>query len=56
MTQEFNHAPRVAQAIFAEAQACLLGQAQNLRPGQTRKILLKREAAHGQALDRKSVV
>ncbi|MCP4933400.1 MAG: DUF1670 domain-containing protein [bacterium] len=50
MTQEFNHAPRIAQAIFAEAQECLLGQAQNLRPGQIRKILLKREVGHGQAL------
>ena len=50
MTQEFDHAPRVAQAIFAEAQECLLGQPQNLRPGQIRKILLKREAAHGQSL------
>ena len=50
MRQEFNHAPRVAQAIFDEAQECLLGQPQNLRPGQIRKILLKREAAHGQSL------
>ncbi len=50
MTQEFNHAPRVAQAIFAEAQESLLGQPQNLRPGQIRKILLKRDAAHGQSL------
>ncbi len=50
LTQEFNHAPRVAQAIYAEAQACLQGQAQNLRPGQIRKILLKREAVHGQSL------
>ena len=56
MTQEFNHAPRVAQAIFAEAQACLLGQAQNLRPGQTRKILLKREAAHGQDLSQSETI
>ncbi len=50
MTQEFNHAPRIAQAIFAEAQESLLGQAQNLRPGQIRTILLKRDAAHGQSL------
>ncbi len=50
MTQEFNHAPRVAQAIYEEAQESLLGQPQNLRPGQIRKILLKREAAHGQSL------
>jgi len=50
MIQEFNYAPRVAQAIFAEAQESLLGQPQNLRPGQIRTILLKRDAAHGQSL------
>lgn len=50
MTQEFNHAPRIAQAIFAEAQESLLGQPQNLRPGQIRTILLKRKAVHGQSL------
>ena len=56
MTQEFNHAPRVAQAIYTEAQACLLGQPQNLRPGQIRKILLKREAAHGQSLHQSETI
>ncbi|MCP5007375.1 MAG: DUF1670 domain-containing protein [Planctomycetes bacterium] len=50
MTEEFNHAPRIAQAIYDEAQDCLQGQPQNLRPGQIRTILLKREAAHGQSL------
>jgi hypothetical protein len=50
MEQEYNYAPRIAQAILAEAQECLLGQPHNLRPGQTRVILLKRDAAHGQAL------
>lgn len=50
LIQEFNYAPKVAQAILAEAQESLLGQAENLRPGQVRVILLKREAVHGQAL------
>ena len=50
MTQEFNHAPRIAQAIFEEAQECLLGQPRNVRPGQIRTILLKRDAPHGKSL------
>ena len=52
MEQEYNYAPRVAQAILEEAKECFLGQPQNLRPGQTRVILLKRDAAHGQALSK----
>lgn len=52
MEQEYNYAPRIAQAILAEAQECLLGQPHNLRPGQTRVILLKRDAAHGQPLSK----
>ena len=50
LTQEFNYAPKIAQAIVVEAQARLLGQEQHLRPGQVRVILVKREAAPGQAL------
>jgi DNA-binding CsgD family transcriptional regulator len=56
MTQEFNYAPKIAQAIYAEAQACLLGQPENLRPGQVRKILLKQEAAHGQSLSNSATI
>ena len=56
LIQEFNYAPKVAEAILGEAQESLLGQAQNLRPGQVRVILLKREAAHGQALSHSETV
>lgn len=50
MIEEFNYAPKVAQAILTEAEESLLGQAKNLRPGQVRVVLVKRDAAHGQAL------
>jgi hypothetical protein len=50
MDQEFNYPPRIAQAILAEAQACLFGQPVHLKPGQMRVILLSRDAAHGRAL------
>lgn len=47
---EFHYAPRIAEAILAEAQVHLGGRASHLRPGQMRKILVKRGAAHGQKL------
>ncbi len=50
LEQEFNYAPRIAQAILAEARECLLGQPGGLRPGQIRVILLKRDAPHGELL------
>ena len=50
MQQEFNYSPKMAQAILAEAQDCLLGQPGNLKPGQMRVILLQRQAAHGSSL------
>ena len=56
MAEEFKYAPKVAEAILVEAQECLLGQPQNLRPGQVRVILLKREAAHGQALSQSKTI
>jgi len=56
LTQEFNYAPKIAQAIFAEAQACLLGEPHHLRPGQIRKILLTRAAAHGQSLGKSAMI
>jgi hypothetical protein len=51
LTQDFQQAPKIAQVIFEEAQECFLGQAQHLRPGQIRQILLNRDAPHGQALE-----
>jgi len=50
MEQEFNFAPKIAQAVLADAQDCLLGQPLHLQPGQMRVILLKRGAAHGRSL------
>jgi hypothetical protein len=56
LQQEFNFAPKIAQAILAEAQACLLGPPLSLRAGQMRVVLLKRTAPHGQALSQTSTV
>ena len=47
---EFHQPPRVARALLEEAQTCLLGQAQSLRPGQVRVILTRLEAGHGRSL------
>lgn len=56
LEQEYNYAPRIAQAILAEAKECLLGQPQNLRPGQMRVVLLKRNEGHGQPLSKSSTI
>ena len=50
LEDEFHQPPRVAQALLAEAQACLLGSTQSLRPGQMRVILTRRGAGPGRAL------
>lgn len=51
LEQEFRYPPKIAQAILAEAEACLLSQGQGrLQAGQIRRILVKREAGHGRAL------
>jgi len=50
LEQEFHHAPRVAQAVLEEAQACLAGAPEPMKPGQMRVILVKYEARHGRAL------
>lgn len=46
LEQEFHQPPRVAQSLLEEAQACLLGGAGPVRPGQVRVILTKRDAGH----------
>jgi hypothetical protein len=56
LQQEYHFAPKIAQALVAEAQACLVAPAQSLRPGQMRVILLKREAPHGQGLSQSQMV
>lgn len=50
LEQEFHYAPKVAQAVLEEAQACLLGTPGPLRPGQVRVILTQYDAGHGRAL------
>jgi biotin operon repressor len=50
LEQEFREAPRVAQALLEEAQSCLLGAAQHMRPGQMRVILARRDAGPGRGL------
>ncbi len=51
LEHEFHFAPKVARVILQEAEATLLGSAeQPLRPGQVRAILAKRQAGHGRAV------
>jgi CRP-like cAMP-binding protein len=50
LEQEFHYAPKVAQAVLEEAQACLAGRPGQIKAGQMRVILSKYEAGHGRAL------
>jgi DNA-binding Lrp family transcriptional regulator len=50
LEQDFGQPPPVAQVFLEEAQSCLLGQAEWLRPGQMRVILAQLDAGYGQAL------
>jgi hypothetical protein len=50
LEQEFREAPRVAQALLEEAQTCLFGAAQQMRPGQMRVILAQGDAGPGRGL------
>jgi len=50
LQREFREAPRVAQALLEEAQLCLLGTTEHMRPGQMRVILARRDAGSGPAL------
>lgn len=50
LEDEFHYAPKVAQALVAEAQACLWGTPGHMQPGQLRVILTRRGAGHGRAL------
>lgn len=46
LAQDFNFAPKIAQVILAEAQSCLHGTSEQIRPGQVRVILVKRNVSH----------
>jgi hypothetical protein len=50
LTQEYRCSPRVAEALLVEAQTCLLGKSEQLRPGQVRAMLAKANAPVGRAL------
>jgi len=50
LQQDFHLAPKIAQAILAEAQLHLLEPAQRQQPGQQTVIVAKRRAGHGRAL------
>ena len=50
LQHDFQFAPRVAQVLLDEAETCLAGLPNQLRPGQMRVLLTRRNAAHGQAL------
>ncbi len=52
MKNEFDLAPKYAEVLLEEAKECLLGSEQGLKPGQTRVLLLPRNAPHGQSLKR----
>jgi hypothetical protein len=39
LTQEYRYSPRVAEALLGEAQTCLMGKSEQMRPGQMRTML-----------------
>lgn len=51
MEREFHYAPKIAEAILIEAQSCLAGGTEMLRPGQVRVVLVRQGAGHGQPLN-----
>lgn len=50
LEQEFEFAPRIAQAIVEEAQAALRSGPDEVGVGQSRVYLVRRDAGHGRAL------
>lgn len=50
LENEYQYAPKIAEAILEDAHACLDGASQHIGPGQMRVILVKRGAAHGRPL------
>jgi DNA-binding CsgD family transcriptional regulator len=50
LEQDYRIAPRVAEAILADVQVRLLGGLGEVRPGQVRKLLVKRGVGHGQKI------
>jgi len=56
LEKDFKQAPRVAEAILSDAQACLQGSREELKPGQMRVILADRQAGHGQKIKQTPMV
>jgi hypothetical protein len=56
LIDEFQFAPRVAQAVLAEAQACLVTEGREPGAGQIRLMLSQRQASHGQPLGKTASV
>lgn len=50
LQEDFRQPPRVAKALLEEAQVCLVGRGQSVRPGQVCVILARRDAGPGRAL------
>lgn len=50
LREQFRYAPRIAEAILAEAERCLLGSGRVAATGQMRVILASRQAKSGQCL------
>src|SRR3990172_348341 len=50
LEREFHYAPKIAEAILLEAQSCLEGRTEMLRPGQMRVVLVRQGAGHGRPL------
>jgi CRP-like cAMP-binding protein len=50
LAEDFHCAPKVAQAVLEEAEACLAGKPGGIKAGQVRVILTKYEAGHGRGL------
>lgn len=56
LEKDYQQAPRVAEAILSDAQACLVGKAEGLKPGQMRVILVNRQAGHGRKIKETAMV
>src|SRR5262245_31617830 len=50
LIQEFQFAPKIAEAILLEAQTNLVSQPEQAQPGQIQVVLAKRRAGHGQSV------
>lgn len=50
LEREFHYAPKIAEAILSEAQSCLAGRTEMLRPGQVRVVLVRQGAGAGRPL------